>query len=812
MIVQITMARDELVLIKEMLPIWQKYTDGFIFLLDTTTDSTKEFLLSVKEKYNILEILEITQNENELVVETNNRQMLFDAAKKYSNKIICLDADEYLDGDFNKIDLENILDSNPDTVFYLQWQQYVSKNELRIDGPWKNNYKDRIGNYIQNINFSYAQTHSTHLPIPDKQIRIPSNQLFIAHLQWLNKTHVAIKQYYWKTIDYVNKKKFNIFTFSPDAYDASVNNFKWDTENTKYDLKICSNIFDKVDLANNYKFKKIIELSKKYEIPNLGDWGIDIFNLKENKKMVFCTVTDDKHFPLLINLIGSIHKNNFNELQEIMVFDLGLNNQNKNILLDIDKVTINEIDKTNPDILKDIQTDQQRFVKGLFSWKPVVIKQALDKYDCVLYVDAGTTVLKPLDNLFKHIYQNGYLFFDCGHSIKWMSTKHVINKFELNKQENQWILDDNTFGIDAGFQGVSRKIYNDYILPMYELSKDINNFIDDGSCPNGWGTGRHDQTLFSILVQKLKYNIIKHGDHISYLNVDDKKIAFHLTHLFHQLTNDTDIFRSRWNLYNQNENLQHIKMKNQIKNLNLDIELDNYVSLWKDSYEINDLIYEEFDKKVNNFDFLKNHVDIVAKYNLGYGEKAFRYLWLLLFNKIKNNSKFLEIGVYKGSILALSQLCAKNLNKNIYSFGLSPLNETGDKYSNYEQTNYLDSIKYLYHSLNISGNNTKIIQGLSTDEIVKNGASKLGPYDMIYIDGGHDYDTVVNDITFAKNNLNSNGYLVMDDASSLLKFQPTNTRFNGHSDVGLAIRDHLDNDINYKHLLACGHNRVWIKK
>ena len=48
MIVQITMARDELVLIKELLPIWQKFSDGFVFCLDSTTDGTKQYLESVK--------------------------------------------------------------------------------------------------------------------------------------------------------------------------------------------------------------------------------------------------------------------------------------------------------------------------------------------------------------------------------------------------------------------------------------------------------------------------------------------------------------------------------------------------------------------------------------------------------------------------------------------------------------------------------------------------------------------------------------------------------------------------------------------
>lgn len=270
------MARDELVLIKELLPIWQKYTDGFIFFLDSNTDDTKEFLLSVKEKYNILEIIEHQQLDNELPVETNNRQILFDAAKKYSNKIICLDADEYLDGNFTKEQLENVLDQNPNTVFHLRWIQYVDDNKIRIDGPWNVNYKDRIGHYIEDCKFSWCQMHSTHLPIPQNQKYINIDDLFIAHLQWLDKEYVAVKQYYWKTIDFVNKLKYNVNVVGNAGYDSSVNNFKWEEINFNKKLKINKNIVLKYDLNNHYRLKKIKEYKEKYNIPNLGDWGYNI--------------------------------------------------------------------------------------------------------------------------------------------------------------------------------------------------------------------------------------------------------------------------------------------------------------------------------------------------------------------------------------------------------------------------------------------------------------------------------------------------------------------------------------------------------
>lgn len=281
MIVQISLVRNELRLIKELLPIWKTYADGFVFMLDNNTDDTMEYLSSVKEEYNILEILTSSSSEEQLSIETNIRQRLFDTAKKYSDKIICLDADEYLDGTLSKNALEILLEQNPDTVFYLKWVQYTSVDTIRVDGPWKENYKDRIGMYVSDCKFSYAQTHSTHLPIPEKQLVISPNDLFVAHLQWLNKTYVAIKQYFWKVQDYVNNKNYNISIVGNSAYDASVNNFEWEEEYTFNLLKISPWLFDEMAVNNNYRLPIIREYIKKYNIPDLGNWGYDFFNMDE---------------------------------------------------------------------------------------------------------------------------------------------------------------------------------------------------------------------------------------------------------------------------------------------------------------------------------------------------------------------------------------------------------------------------------------------------------------------------------------------------------------------------------------------------
>ena len=282
MIVQVTLTRDEGFLIKELLPVWKKYADGFVFLVDSeTSDNTREILKEKQKEYNILEVIEM--DKYKLVpeqLETTMRQTLFDTAYKYSSKIICLDTDEYLDGSATKEQLENILDNNPDTLFYLQWIQYTCKNQRRVDMFWRDVFHERIGSYTINSNPKYGKSfsHTSHLPGASKAARIDPSQLFVAHLQWLDKRWAGIKQYYWKVWDFVNHKEMGVNIINKNDYDVSVNNFNWGYENISCPLKIDEKIYSTQDVKGNTKLKYIVKQTQKHNVPNLGDWGMGIYD------------------------------------------------------------------------------------------------------------------------------------------------------------------------------------------------------------------------------------------------------------------------------------------------------------------------------------------------------------------------------------------------------------------------------------------------------------------------------------------------------------------------------------------------------
>lgn len=289
MIIQITMTKNELFLLKETLPLWKKYADGFIFMDDMSDDGTYEFLNENKEKYNILSIMRTNKTKLEdksmfyscylSDVESDVRQKMYDEAFKHSSKIICLDTDEYIDGTMTKQELENILDTHKNIALAVKWIQYTGKNKIRTDGKWRESWSpDRIAAYSERGVFKSIQMHSEHLPEPKNGLRgtIPSPHLFVAHLQWLDKKTVAVKQYFWKMIDYIKREKFGIATIPPEAYDHSVNNFQWEYSDFPFELKVSADIYNTVDLKQSYKYKYIQENIKIYDIPNLNDWGMGI--------------------------------------------------------------------------------------------------------------------------------------------------------------------------------------------------------------------------------------------------------------------------------------------------------------------------------------------------------------------------------------------------------------------------------------------------------------------------------------------------------------------------------------------------------
>jgi hypothetical protein len=223
----------------------------------------------------------------------------------------------------------------------------------------------------------------------------------------------------------------------------------------------------------------------------------------------------------------------------------------------------------------------------------------------------------------------------------------------------------------------------------------------------------------------------------------------------------------------------------------------------KEMYQLCTKLYNQ-DQELTLF---RNYI---TKNKLGFLDNEHMVMWDKLVHNLPTNFRFIEIGVYKGQILTLVAILAERYKKQCTIYGVTPLSNVDDKYFRYDDVNYLDCITILHKTFDINFNENQIIKGMSTDDLVKEQILKLGSFDVIYVDGGHDYETVKSDIQLAKKISSKNSYIVMDDSATFSNFDGLNI-FKGHLEVARATDDYLTNDVNFIEKSCVGHNRIFQK-
>jgi glycosyltransferase involved in cell wall biosynthesis len=264
------------------------------------------------------------------------------------------------------------------------------------------------------------------------------------------------------------------------------------------------------------------------------------------------TASDAKYYDSLHYMIGSLHATNYERLGVIGVANLGMTPEQIKELEKIDKVFVFEVEKIHPDIIASVNVNNSgKHVPGWYAWKPVIIKQMLEKYPHVFYMDATTIVFKPLDDLIQYVKEHDYFVCTIGddgvpekHTVGWGTTKRVIDAFDLTAGDKKWVLDQEP--LLTGFYGVTRKGSAAFVDRMYELSKTMDLYIDDGTGPHGFGTGRHDQIVMSVLgyLQQLRIFTCDHKqEEPMLLDVHGKLVPLHIT--WHGENEKTTIFSAR---------------------------------------------------------------------------------------------------------------------------------------------------------------------------------------------------------------------------------------------------------------------------
>ena len=204
---------------------------------------------------------------------------------------------------------------------------------------------------------------------------------------------------------------------------------------------------------------------------------------------------------------------------------------------------------------------------------------------------------------------------------------------------------------------------------------------------------------------------------------------------------------------------------------------------------------------------LKQHRNYFAEGRRGFGEDAFHVMWWMLFREFRP-ARFLEIGVYRGQTLSLAALLHRELGIDGSVTGISPFTSSGDSVSRYrKQVDYLADTRTNFAHFGLA--EPELVQAFSTDLVAAERVAHEC-WDVIYIDGNHDYEIARADWDLCAAHLATGGVIVLDDSSLETSYRPPHFATAGHPGPS-----QLATEINpreFLEILRVGHNRIFQKQ
>lgn len=202
-----------------------------------------------------------------------------------------------------------------------------------------------------------------------------------------------------------------------------------------------------------------------------------------------------------------------------------------------------------------------------------------------------------------------------------------------------------------------------------------------------------------------------------------------------------------------------------------------------------------------------DHREYIKRESKGFGEEAFHAMWWLLLLEYKP-VQMLEIGVYRGQVISLWSLINKYLQRHSEVHGISPFTSLGDSVSSYiKNLDYKSDVLGTFDFWDLS--TPVLVKALSTDpKAVSHIQSKK--WDMIYIDGSHEFEVAQKDYKLCLENLKIGGILILDDASLNTDYKPPSFSFAGHPGPSRVAREFADKEMEI--LGAVGHNNIYKKR
>lgn len=191
-------------------------------------------------------------------------------------------------------------------------------------------------------------------------------------------------------------------------------------------------------------------------------------------------------------LISSIHQHSFDDVDQIFVFDLGLDIEMRKQIQGYKKTTVVDF----PDHI-DCTPKQHLYKCYALYW-------GINKAKNVLWLDAGVMLLQPIKEMFDIINQDDiFMVKDTNHkNIAWTHKKCIDIMQATHSELHSHQLSSGILGFKSKGQ------YEHVIKEAYEYSK------IEGCVAGNHANHRHDQSVYSILAARHgcpTQNIEKYG-------------------------------------------------------------------------------------------------------------------------------------------------------------------------------------------------------------------------------------------------------------------------------------------------------------
>lgn len=250
-----------------------------------------------------------------------------------------------------------------------------------------------------------------------------------------------------------------------------------------------------------------------------------------------------------------------------------------------------------------------------------------------------------------------------------------------------------------------------------------------------------------------------------------------------------DVAREQWNEFSEE--------------LDKEFSFDEAISHYSDATDLYRYMHHYFHHRTPKL--LREHRHYFSLKKRGFGEDAMHTMWWLLFLQHRPVN-CLEIGVYRGQVISVWTLLSKTLGYIANIHGVTPLSSDGDIVSGgyLETIDYEKDIQENFAAFNLG--KPQLCKAYSTDD---NAIERIQSqkWDLIYIDGSHDYDIVMKDYELCKANLAPNGILIFDDAAADLPYSPPPFAFAGHPDPSKIVVETVQKEMTM--LGNVGHNVIF---